>query len=366
MSALVNDLQARVLEQPGDIDIVRVWADALLEVEDDRGQFIVLQLAAEDRELTAKEQRLERQLLKANRSRWLGKAEAAIDGTKFSFRNGLLYSAVLSQKATTEHLAAPEFRSVEQLWSPSIDLLAHENLVSLARLGCCAVPRPHSREGPVGFDYTSLRHFELDQILELAELRLPNITHVEVWLPRELDVSEVIQAFPKLKSILLGTSWAEPARSFEPMLSLVTGMDDVILANMGERTRIGEVGKDAFEWRDAFFVERRPHGNTHLVEGRGELYRSYLRRNGELHAVFTDAGNKSGFSPHHPGAHDLESIFESRMAVFAHMPAVDSLSFRQRSNWPAEDVEALTKRTTHLKNVVLPKPKKSSGAQSRL
>ena len=85
-----KQLHAQVLDHPSDVETIRVWADALLEAGDERGTFVMTQLLAEERPLTAKEQKLEAQLLKANRLKWIGKAGSAIDTKTATFRRSLL------------------------------------------------------------------------------------------------------------------------------------------------------------------------------------------------------------------------------------------------------------------------------------
>ncbi len=85
---------------------------------------------------------------------------------------------------------------------------------------------------------------------------------------------------------------------------------------------------DSREADDGWFVDRLPNANVHLVYGGGELYRSYLRRDGGLHAVFTDTSTKGGFSD---GGKRDANWSGWRTRFFAKMPAIDSLVFRQRS-----------------------------------
>lgn len=344
----VEQLHAAVLDEPGD-DVIRVWTDALLEAGDERGTFALLQMTAEERPLTAAEAKNEAQLLKAHRLAWLGGAGAVIEAKTATFRRGLLDSALLAKKAQASHLSASEFRSVAQLWSRTPALLGHENLVSLRRLGRCAVPNPHSTRGLVGFDYPAFHNFSWEETLELAGLGLQRITHLETGLPRNCDISALAEAFPALETVLVTYSWStQTLKVFEPLFGWLSTMRDVILVNM----------MDSRKADDAHFVDRLPRSNVHIVYGGGELHRSYMRRDGKLHAVFTDTSGKGGFSDGRSPGPDLERWRAARMGFFSRLPAVDSLSFRQRSTWPAHDVEAVAARTAKLKNVTLPKAKR--------
>jgi len=342
----VERLEAQVLERPSDLDAIRVWADALLEAGDDRGTFVTLQLTAEERPLTAKEAKLEARLLKANRLSWLGQAGAILETKTATFRRGLLDSALLKKKARPADLGAPELRPVAQLWAPAPALLGHENLVSLRRLGRCAVPDPRSTTGPVGFDYPGFHCFGWEESLELTRLGLPGITHLETSLPEDLDLTPALRAFPGLRTLLL-SGWIRPnIAAFKPVFPLLGGIETVILLDI----------MDSREADDAFFVDQLPRSDVHFVYGGGEVYRSYLRRDGELHAVFTDTSTKGGFV--NDRVDDLQRWLDIRMRFFSRMPAVSSLSFRQRSPWSPQNIEAVARRTAHLKNVTLPVGKK--------
>jgi hypothetical protein len=352
-----DDLYAQVLEDPGDIETIRVWADTLLEAGDDRGTFVVLQLTAEGRPLSTKERIRETKLLKSNRLSWLGQAGLSIDPTSATFRRGLLDSAILHDSVAPKDLDAAELRSVAQLWAHSPKLLGHKNLVTLSRLGCNAIPHPHAVSGPVGFNYFDRSScFSWEETMVLAQLELSGITHLETELPKDLKkVPNNLRAFPDLNTVYLEGS-CDDLRLFEPLLKWLTkkNFSEVIL----NTTRFQQIN-------DAFFVERLPKSNVHIVPG-AALYRSYVRRNGELHAVLTDTRtSRGGFTA--GWNHDLrdrdhlqslQQAADDELSFLTHLPAVASLSFRQQSTWQPFDVEAVAKRTAHLSNVTLPKAKK--------
>jgi hypothetical protein len=163
----------------------------------------------------------------------------------------------------------------------------------------------------------------------------------------------VVKAFPKLQTVLVSYAWSVTTKLgvFEPIFEWLSGMRDVIFLNI----------MDSRSANDAHFVERLPRSNVHFVYGGAELYRSYVRRAGQLHAVFTDTSGKGGFSAGRPAGQDRDRWIKARAAFFARLPTVDSLSFRQRSTWEPQDVEAVAKRTKKLSNVTLPRAKKARG-----
>jgi uncharacterized protein (TIGR02996 family) len=344
----VDALYAQILETPGDTEQRRVWADALLEANDDRGTFVMLQLESERRALTGAEDKQMSALLAANRLRWLGQAGAVLDAKTATFRHGLLDSAEFDRKAKLAQLDARELRTATQLYARTPDLLGHPNLVSLQRLGRECVPNVASTTGPFGFDYFGPGgSFDHDETLELAKLVRTRITHLETGLPQDLNVDAIQHAFPDLDTVLVEYSWSDKrVEMYEPMIPWLAGMRDVVFKNI----------MDSREANDGWFVDRLPRSNVHFVYGGGELYRSYLRRDGGLHAVFTDTSTKGGFSD--GGKRDQQWI-GWRTKFFANVPAIDSLVFRQRSTWPQIDVDAVAANTKNMKNVTLPRAKKS-------
>ena len=340
-----DSLYAIVLDDPSDVAARQVWADALLEAGDDRGVFVALQLEAERRPLTAAETKQRDQLLAANRMRWLGEAGAAIEAKTASFRRGVLDSAELSKKASTDDLAAREFRTVAQLSARSPELLAHPNLVSLTRLGRSLVPDPHATTGPVGFEYMGPSDFDWDEVTILAKQIRRGITHLEMSLPEDCNVDLVKHAFPALDTVMVNYSWSSNGvKVFEVLIPWLAKMREVVLRDMTY----------ANEANDAWFVDRLPTSNVHFIFGGGEAYRSYIRRGGRLHAIFTDSSAKGGFSDR--GRRDAVWI-NARTAFIKNMPAVDSLEFRQRSLWLQFDVDTVAAKTKGIANVTLPKSK---------
>jgi uncharacterized protein (TIGR02996 family) len=117
------DLLAAILADPADLAARAVYADALQEAGDPRGEFIALQLVG-------RATRREKTLLAAHRNQWLGKQLAAALAPSSQFANGFLRVAVLTVyrnplvPAVLDH---DELRTVEIL-----DAIALQNIPKLA------------------------------------------------------------------------------------------------------------------------------------------------------------------------------------------------------------------------------------------
>src|SRR5262245_21100998 len=102
---------------PGDLHARGVYADALLEAGDPRGELIALQLA---RTWRGRQQpsRRELELLAQHRAAWLGPLASVLHLERSTFANGFLSCAVLRGDRPHMMLAAldhPEWRTVEAL-----------------------------------------------------------------------------------------------------------------------------------------------------------------------------------------------------------------------------------------------------------
>jgi uncharacterized protein (TIGR02996 family) len=96
----VAELLAAVHADPDDLAVRLVYADALSELDDPRGEFIALQCrgGADDAR--------ERELLDAHRDAWLGKLAAILDPAKTEFANGFLSIAAVKKVQRPKLLAA--------------------------------------------------------------------------------------------------------------------------------------------------------------------------------------------------------------------------------------------------------------------
>jgi uncharacterized protein (TIGR02996 family) len=83
-----------IAEDPDDLERRSVFADWLLQKSDPRGEFIALQLAARDRELTPKEQKRIETLESKHAKVWLRSLEGAI--SQYKFQHGCLWYARIS------------------------------------------------------------------------------------------------------------------------------------------------------------------------------------------------------------------------------------------------------------------------------
>ena len=90
----LDDLLVAVYEQPDDETVRQVYADALLEVGDPRGDFMVLQFKrARGETLTPAETKQEATLQKKHAKAWLGPLYDVLHTTHLEFRKGFLFGA---------------------------------------------------------------------------------------------------------------------------------------------------------------------------------------------------------------------------------------------------------------------------------
>jgi uncharacterized protein (TIGR02996 family) len=112
----VEALLAAVLAKPDDEGPRIVLADVLMEAEHPRGELIALQTEATRRELTAAEQKRERELIKANRKELLGPLDAILK-PESTFAKGFLARAFLKQGNAGLLLAAIKKSAGHPLWA---------------------------------------------------------------------------------------------------------------------------------------------------------------------------------------------------------------------------------------------------------
>lgn len=91
--ASTDQLLQAVYQEPGDLSLRRVYADALLEAGDPRGEFISLQLAGT---LTAAQRKRETALRKKHERVWLGAVGPAVLKTGLTFAHGFPVAAKIS------------------------------------------------------------------------------------------------------------------------------------------------------------------------------------------------------------------------------------------------------------------------------
>jgi uncharacterized protein (TIGR02996 family) len=96
-----RDLLAMIHEDPDDDGARHVYADALIEAGDPRGEFFTLQLAAERDDISPEGVRRMRSLLRTHHAEWLGDLDFVLTG--IAFERGLLAEADLAQNS----MAAP-------------------------------------------------------------------------------------------------------------------------------------------------------------------------------------------------------------------------------------------------------------------
>lgn len=93
-----QDLEAAVLEEPDDLDLRLVFADACLVINDPRGEAIMLQHKASTQNLTRPERARLKQLIAAYQTEWLGDMARVLLSSSVRWELGFLSSATLSPK----------------------------------------------------------------------------------------------------------------------------------------------------------------------------------------------------------------------------------------------------------------------------
>lgn len=113
----------KVYAAPDDDAAKLVAADALLEVNDPRGEFITLQFKAWNGEATRADRARIAALLSKHRERWLGTLAEVTDPERVVFEKGFLRECALHERAL-EHfdwLSAPALREVRELGLPELE-----------------------------------------------------------------------------------------------------------------------------------------------------------------------------------------------------------------------------------------------------
>ena len=106
----LSELLAAVHADPFDLAARAVYADALQDAGDPRGEFIALQLAG-------KATQREKTLLKDHRKRWLGPLAKLVSNSSTRFENGFLRTVAITsqQPLAPNQLAHPELATIEVL-----------------------------------------------------------------------------------------------------------------------------------------------------------------------------------------------------------------------------------------------------------
>ena len=103
-----------ILANPADLELRSVWADALIERGDPRGELITLQILAEAGPLTPAQDKRMRSLLAKHRGAWLGELAGIVQSREgLCFERGLLAACQIQVK----NLAGLEAAIGSPLWS---------------------------------------------------------------------------------------------------------------------------------------------------------------------------------------------------------------------------------------------------------
>ena len=189
-----DTLFAQILAEPARLELRHVWADALLERGDVRGEFAALQLKALSAPPTEKEDARRRALQRKHQRAWLGPLAAIFRSSSVRFEAGCLVEARLAEG----HAANPE------QWHRC------SGEPSLATLKC--LRRGTNADAYLVFltspFMTSLEWVEVNNntLLErVAESRAaPKVRHVTLERTLNAQTFDLLERFPRLEAIHLG------------------------------------------------------------------------------------------------------------------------------------------------------------------
>lgn len=189
-----------ILANPTDLDLRSVWADALIERGDPRGELITLQIRGEAGPLTPAQDKRMRSLLSKHRGEWLGELAGIVQSREgLVFERGVLGACQIQVKhlaGLQEAIGSPLWSTVRSVhfcdrfaWDPRIvPLLANPVMRSLREviyIGANQVFAPLARH-PRPLPFTSIWTGDdegrgepvvtIDKIDNLASL--PNLTRL--------------------------------------------------------------------------------------------------------------------------------------------------------------------------------------------
>lgn len=172
----IRALFSQILDFPEAQDTVHVWADALSEKSDPRGEFTAIQLIRETRPLKRQEREQERRLQRRHGNRWLGPLDAVVNSGTARFRRGLLEAALVQVQSQAQRalLDRPEWRTVRILQSTTPHLLSGVP-AQVERVGMRMLPDDDGEvRGPPGFTLLDVKPPTWTQFTELARSRTPS------------------------------------------------------------------------------------------------------------------------------------------------------------------------------------------------
>lgn len=212
-AANLEQLLAAVLAEPGNLASRAVYADALTEIGDPRGEFISLQLQAEQQTLNPEQKRRERALVQEHGKKWLGELAPFVDRKMASaaraFRAGFPAElevtdgeafARSTQWATVERIVVghrasfryhPNLRALKSVHGVSATSLAGQHLPALEHLAL---------------------HEEVSDLVNAAPT-LVGVAHLEFLYVEESPPSVVatfLRSQPWVESVRQFTTWALP------------------------------------------------------------------------------------------------------------------------------------------------------------
>ena len=261
-------LLARVLSETEDSALRQVWADALLEAGDPRGEVIALQIATGGQPLNAAQDKRARSILAKHAVEWLGPLSGILMHKKgLVFDRGLLKACHVQVKSVPALEAAvghPLWSAVERMWfcdrfawDPRIaPLLVHPVMRSLKELigvGLHSVfPLLAASARPLPFTHLQL----VDDAFRGGD--------TEVLRSARSDFRDALPALRRLGvATHAAVDWVLELPVVQRMLELALTCDAKVNAALLARVARIET-LQAFELRPHFFVNQ-GESRTHLV-----------------------------------------------------------------------------------------------------
>jgi uncharacterized protein (TIGR02996 family) len=207
---------------PDDDEPRRVYADALLERGDPRGELIALQLERERRRglVSIADAERERALIATHRRAWLGPLAAVVQNEQF--RRGFLDACTVTKAAPAQlaaALASPIWRTLRTLDTDDMALATHPALVSLrtssmtpaALAELAARPAPLPLAAAIGTGVQTQRQAFDDENERWVHTRL--VYGIAPGTPAEWGGALTVGALGNLRSLQLAGSGAVLAAS---------------------------------------------------------------------------------------------------------------------------------------------------------
>lgn len=212
-----SELLAAVYAAPDDDGARLVLQDYLLEKEDPRGEWMVLQFKRASGVIEVHEAERERRLLAQHGDAWLGELAPAVARRDRVFKKGFLSGGTVTFSGLDEKrklIAHPAWRTVERL-AGDVDLITRPELWLLSSIGPIAPdrveplakrtlpPKVDELRIAVGSDFAESDQERIGRLAELDQIRRVRIEFDDTYFPTPLALQPSVFA-ALLSSRLIG------------------------------------------------------------------------------------------------------------------------------------------------------------------